>query len=192
MFDLIKSNFAKHINLTQAETDYTLSLFGNRMVKKRSVLLSAGEVCRVVYFVNKGCLRLFQVDSEGNDHVISFMPEDWWAVDIESFYKHSPAAYYIDALEDTEVLFLSYEKQALLYQHVPKFERFFRILTQNGFILYQKRIMQNLSKTAEERYRLFRKRYPSLEHRIPQKDVAAYLGITPVFASVLRKRINNK
>jgi CRP-like cAMP-binding protein len=189
MFDLIKSNFARHINLSPAETDFTLSLFTHRVVKKRTALLSAGNVCREVYFVNKGCLRLYQIDTEGIDHVISFMPENWWAVDIESFYNHSPAVYCIDALEDTEVLILSYENQALLYEHVPKFERFFRILTQNGFILYQKRIMQNLSKTAEERYRLFRKRYPNLEHRIAQKDIAAYLGITPVFVSVLRKRL---
>jgi CRP-like cAMP-binding protein len=110
-------------------------------------------------------------------------------VDIESFYNHTPAAHYIDALEDTEVLILSYENQVKLYEQVPKFERFFRILTQNGFILYQRRIMQNLSNTAEERYKMFRKRYPNLEHRIPQKDIAAYLGITPVFVSVLRKRL---
>ena len=189
MFDLIISNFARHINLSQEETDYTLPLFTQRIVKKRTVLLSAGEICRVVYFVNKGCLRLYQIDQEGTDHVISFFPEDWWAVDIESFYNHSPAAYYIDALEDTEVLILSYENQAKLYEHVPKFERFFRVLTQNGFILYQRQIMQNLSNTAEERYKMFRKRYPNLEHRIAQKDIAAYLGITPVFVSVLRKRL---
>jgi CRP-like cAMP-binding protein len=189
MFDLIISNFARHINLSQEETDYTLSLFTHKIVKKRTVLLSAGEICRVVYFVNKGCLRLYQIDQEGTDHVISFMPEDWWTVDIESFYNHTPAAHYIDALEDTEVLILSYENQVKLYEQVPKFERFFRILTQNGFILYQRRIMQNLSNTAEERYKMFRKRYPNLEHRIPQKDIAAYLGITPVFVSVLRKRL---
>jgi CRP-like cAMP-binding protein len=189
MFDLIISNFARHINLSQAETDYTLSLFTYQKVKKRTILLSAGDVCRVVYFVNRGCLRLYQVDKNGTEHVISFMPEDWWAVDIESFYNQSPANYYIDALEDTEVLIISYVNQALLYSHVPKFERFFRILTQNGFILYQKRIMQNLSKSAEERYKLFRKRYPNLEHRIAQKDIAAYLGITPVFVSILRKRL---
>jgi CRP-like cAMP-binding protein len=77
MFDLIISNFARHINLSQEETDYTLSLFTHKIVKKRTVLLSAGEICRVVYFVNKGCLRLYQIDQEGTDHVISFMPEDW-------------------------------------------------------------------------------------------------------------------
>jgi CRP-like cAMP-binding protein len=188
MYDLILNNFAKHIHLTPSEIDYVLPLLTLKTVKKRTKLLNHSEVCKCVYFVNKGCLRLYRIDKAGNQHIISFMPEDWWAVDIASFYGQSPAAHYIDALEETEVLVLTFNNQQLLYEQVPKFERFFRILTQNGFILYQQRIMQSLSKSAEERYKLFRKHYPNLETRIAQKDIAAYLGVTPVFVSVLRKR----
>jgi len=188
IYDLLLSNFAKHIDLTPSEIDYVLPLFTFEKVKKRTKLLNRREVCKSVYFVNKGCLRLYRIDKAGTEHNISFMPEDWWAVDIASFYGQSPAAHYIDAIEETEVLILTYHNQQLLYEHVPKFERFFRILTQNGFILYQRRIMQNLSQSAEERYSSFRKRYPKLEPRIAQKHIAAYLGVTPVFVSVLRKR----
>lgn len=188
MSDLILSNFARHISLDPAEADYALSLLTARIIKKNTILLRNGEICRKVYFVIKGCLRLYYTDKEGKDHIISFMPEDWWAVDIASFYSQKPASYSIEALEDCELLELTYQDQQLLYENVPKFERFFRILTQNGFILYQRRIIQNLAQTAEKRYENFRRRYPGLEQRIAQKHIAAYIGVTPVFVSVLRKR----
>jgi hypothetical protein len=79
------------------------------------------------------------------------------------------------------VFYISYLVLEQLYIDVPKLERFFRILSQNGFSLYQRRINSNLSKTAEERYTQFQKQYPKQEQRIAQKQIASFLGITPVF-----------
>lgn len=194
MFDLIMANFAMHVSLTPAEAAYVQSVLQHKVVKKNTVLLSAGEICRSIYFVNKGCLRIFNIDREGDQHNISFCPENWWSVDISSFFGQSPAFYSISALEDTDVFYLGYAAIEKLFTEVPKFERFFRILTQNGFNLYQRRITSNLSKTAEERYLQFQKQYPKLEQRIAQKQIASYLGITPVFLSMLRrnKQTTNK
>ncbi len=188
MYDLILANFAMHISLDAVETAHVLSQLQHKMVKKNATLLSSGEICKAIYFVNKGCLRIFNIDKEGEEHIISFCPENWWAVDISSFSGQIPAFYTISALEDTEVFYLSYTALEQLYLQVPKFERFFRILTQNGFNLYQRRITSNLSKTAEERYTQFQKQYPKLEQRIAQKHIASYIGITPVFLSIIRKR----
>ncbi|MDN3582161.1 Crp/Fnr family transcriptional regulator [Mucilaginibacter flavus] len=186
MFDVILANFAMHISLNAAETAHVKSLLQHKAVKKNTVLLHSGDICRNIYFVNKGCLRIFNTDSNGEEHNISFCPENWWAVDISSFSGQSPAFYAIGTLEDTDVFYLSYSMLEQLYVDVPKFERFFRILTQNGFNLYQRRITSNLSKTAEERYLQFQKQYPKLEQRIAQKQIASYLGITPVFLSMIR------
>jgi CRP-like cAMP-binding protein len=182
------ANFAMHITLDSAETEYVQSILQHKTVKKNTVMLNAGDVCRSIYFVNKGCLRIYYTDATGLDHNTSFFPENWWAVDIASFSGQTPAVYSISALEDAEVFYLSYDDLETLYIQVPKFERFFRILTQNGFSLYQRRITSNLSKKAEERYRQFQKQYPYLEQRITQKHIASYLGITPVFLSMLRKQ----
>ncbi|HEY0177175.1 MAG TPA: Crp/Fnr family transcriptional regulator [Pedobacter sp.] len=179
-----------HIALTDAETDYVKSQLQYKTWKKNTVLLDSGEICRNIYFVNKGCLRIFNTDQKGEQHNILFCPENWWAVDIASFSGHSPAFYAIQALEDTEVFYLSYGALDQLYIEIPKLERFFRILVQNGFNLYQRRITSNLSKTAEERYELFQKQYPKLEQRIAQKHIASYLGITPVFLSMIRSKRN--
>lgn len=148
MFDVILANFTMHISLDAAETEHVKAILQHKRVKKNAVLLSYGEICRNIYFVNQGCLRIFNTDNDGEEHNISFCPENWWAVDISSFSGQSPAFYNISALEDTEVLYLSYSVLERLYVEIPKFERFFRILTQNGFNLYQRRITSNLSKNS--------------------------------------------
>lgn len=188
MYQLFFTNLAMHITLDAAETELIKARLQHKVVKKKTELLSAGAVCRNIYFVTKGCLRTFNTDDEGLEHNIMFCPENWWAVDIASFAAQKPSYYTIGALEDTEVLYFSYTVLEELYIQIPKLERFFRILTQNGFYLYQQRITSALSATAEERYELFQKQYPKLEQRIAQKHIASFLGITPVFLSMIRKR----
>ncbi len=187
MHQLILNNFALHIALPPAEQEQALTFFQLREVKKRTLLLHPGETDRYVYFVKRGCLRMFYTDNSGEDHIIGFYPENWWVCDIVSFFKAKPSANAIQALEESEVYYTSLPQLEKLFQTIPKFERFFRILNQNGFDLYQRRITSQLYKTAEERYLEFRKRYPGLEQRIAQKHIASYLGITPAFLSMMRK-----
>jgi len=188
--DLIMSNFAMDISLNAREKDYIKSLLKYTFVAKNTVLLAAGETCKNIYFVEKGCLRVFYADQLGIEHNIYFAPKNWWAVDMSSFSKQSPALSSISTIEDTIVYFIDYLTLEELYTAVPKFGRFFRVLTQNGFDMYQGQIITGLSQSAEERYMQFRKQYPGLEQRITQKHIASYLGITPVFLSRIRKRIH--
>ena len=187
MHQLILNNFALHIALAPEEQEQALGFFLQKEVKKRTWLLHAGETNRYIYFVKRGCLRMFYTDQSGEDHIIGFYPENWWACDIVSFFNAKPSANAIQALEDSEVYYISLPQLENLFQTIPKFERFFRILNQNGFELDQRRITSQLYKTAEERYLEFRKRHPGLEQRIAQKHIASYLGITPAFLSMMRK-----
>jgi CRP-like cAMP-binding protein len=187
MSELILSNFAMHIALAPDEQEQVLALLQRKTVTKRSILLRPGEIERHIYFVNEGCLRMYNTDKDGQEHNLCFYPENWWACDIVSFFKAKPATNSIQALEDTEVCYFSLPALERLFVEVPRFERFFRILTQNGFDMFQRRVTSNLSKTAEQRYLEFRKHYPGLEQRISQKHIASYLGITAVFLSMMRK-----
>jgi CRP/FNR family transcriptional regulator len=187
MHQLILNNFALHIALAPDEQEQALGFFQLKEVKKRAWLLHAGETDLYIYFVKSGCLRMFYTDKSGEEHNIGFYPENWWVCDIVSFFKAKHSANAIQALEDSEVYYTSLPQLEKLFQTIPKFERFFRILTQNGFELFQRRITSQLYKTAEERYLEFRKRHPGLEQRIAQKHIASYLGITPVFLSMMRK-----
>ncbi|MES2656878.1 MAG: Crp/Fnr family transcriptional regulator [Bacteroidota bacterium] len=189
---LILQNIAKHITLDSNEQDYFLSLLQVKHIKRKDFLLQANEVIKTENFISKGCLRAYTIDSNGVEHIIMFGIEGWWVGDMYSFLTQLPATYFIDALEDTELLQISKSSLEKLYERVPKFERFFRIILQNAFIAQQQRINQNLSFTAEQRYQFFVQKYPSLEQRISQKQIASYLGITPVFLSMLRKRLSKQ
>jgi CRP-like cAMP-binding protein len=187
MSELILSNFAMHIALAPDEQEQVLALLQRKTVAKRSILLHPGQIERHIYFVNKGCLRMYHTDKDGQEHNLCFYPENWWACDIVSFFKGKRATNSIQALEDTEVCYFSLPALERLFNELPRFERFFRILTQNGFDMFQRRVTSNLSKTAEQRYREFRRHYPGLEQRIAQKQIASYLGITAAFLSMMRK-----
>ena len=118
-----------------------------------------------------------------------FAIKDWWSGDMASFITQQPANYFIQALEESEVLQISKENFDLLFERIPKLERFYRILYQRSLVSYIQQSDQNISLNAEERYLKFIKKYPSLIHSVSQKNIAAYLGVTPEFLSVLRKKM---
>jgi CRP-like cAMP-binding protein len=190
MSDLLLFNFAMHIVLAPEEQEQVFALVQRKSVSKRSILVKPDETERQIYFVDTGNLRMFHTDKEGQEHNLCFYSENWWACDIVSFSKAKPATNTIQALEESVVYYFTLPSLEELFVRVPKFERFFRILTQNGFDMFQRRLTSNLSLTAEQRYLQFRKHYPGLEQRIAQKHIASYFGITAAFLSMMRKEQN--
>jgi len=186
MYDLILKNISRFITFTPEEEQYFTSLLKFKKLKKKQYLVQEGDIVRYDYFVNKGCLRTYSIDEKGQEHVVQFSIEDWWTGDMYSFLTQTPARYTIDALEDSELLCLERNASEELYVKVPKFEKFFRHLLQNAFISLQERVIANLSQTADERYCTFIGKYPLMEKRLPLKQIASYLGITPESLSRIR------
>lgn len=191
-YQLIIANVGRFIDLTELEKQKFLSLLTNLSVKKKDFLMQAGEVTKYEYFIVKGCLKVYTLDRDGVPHISMFAVEDFWTGDIASFMTREPSNYYIKAIEDSEVLALSRTNYDLLFQEIPKFERFYRNLYQRSLISYIKRSNQGISLTAEERYLFFKKKYPQIAKRISQKDLAGYIGITPEFMSNLVSKVNRK
>lgn len=189
MFDLLLQNIARHIYLEPDESRFFTSVIQVRHLRKKEFLLQAGEVCRYESFVLKGCLRNYYLDNKGDEHILQFSVEDWWTSDLYSLLTQTPSTQFIDTLEDSTLAMIEKDDLERLYRQVPKFERFFRIMLQNAFIAQQQRILQNIGNTAEERYLAFRKKYPTLELRLPQHQIASYLGITPEFLSKIRRKL---
>ncbi|MEP7256051.1 MAG: Crp/Fnr family transcriptional regulator [Ferruginibacter sp.] len=188
-FDLLLSNISRHISLTTEETAFFTSLLNSRSFETGTFLLREGDICRYETFITKGCLKTYYADESGVEHIIDFLVEEWWADDLYSFFTGTASRSNIKAIEKTNVLQISKSDLELLYQKVPKFERFFRILFQNAYISQRDQINSILSAPAEERYMLFLKKKPYAEKRFSQKDIASYLGITPQFLSSLKKKI---
>ncbi len=186
--DLLISNISKHISLTAEETTFFISLLQSRSLKTGEFLLREGEVCKYETFVIQGCLRSYYQDENGFEHTMDFSIEDWWSEDLYSFLTQTPSRSNIIAGENTDVLQISKFNLEILYQKIPKFERFFRLCFQNAYISQRERINLILSAPAEERYLLFSKKYPYSQKRFSQKEIASYLGITPQFLSSLKKK----
>jgi CRP-like cAMP-binding protein len=188
-FDLLISSISRHISLTAEEVEFFTSLLKSKFLANGEFLLREGDTCKYESFVIKGCLKTYYMDENGLEHIIDFSIEEWWADDLYSLLTQTPSRSNIKAIEDTDILQIGKTDLELLYQKIPKFERFFRILFQNAFITQREQINQALSASAEERYLLFLKKKPYAEKRFSQKDIASYLGVTPQFLSTLKKKL---
>ena len=141
----------------------------------------------------KGAFRAYVVADEGQEHTITFAIDDWWITDYNSYIFQQPATMFVVALEDSIILQLDYEKEQELKLQNHKFETFFRIMAERGLAAQQRRIISNLTQTAEERYETFSNKYPQIVQRVPQYALASYLGMTAEFLSRIRnKRVSKK
>lgn len=190
MREVLRSYLAdKHVTLTEEQFRKWTSAFVEIKVKKHDFLLNEGEVSKHSYFVVSGCLRLYTIDSKGKEHIMQFAPENWWIGDIESSTNHSPSSYFIDALEDSDVLSMDTVSWEKSMNEIPPLALLFQRLMQNRQTVSQRRIINSMSATSEERYLEFMRTYPSLAQRIPQHMIASYLGITPESLSRIRKQM---
>ena len=188
----ILENINKIVTLSPEEELLFLSKTEIKTYRAKTIVVNAGEISQYSYFVNSGLLRSFNINDNIVEHVLSFACEGWWIGDMYSLISQKPGNLFIEVLEDAEVVLLSRENQNELFTQIPKLERFFRILTENSLVAHQERLMDNLSLTAEERFDKFCKRYPTIIQRVPQKQIASYIGVTPEFFSKMKSRLLKK
>ncbi|KIX19657.1 catabolite gene activator protein [Flavobacterium sp. 316] len=189
---LILENIAKIVSLSEKEQSLFLSKVEIQNHKAKTILHNAGKICKHSYFVNSGILRSFNINDNIVEHVLHFACEGWWIGDMYSLLSQKPGNLFIEVLEDAEIVLLSKENQDELYLEIPKLERFFRILTENSLVAHQERLMDNLSLSAEERFEKFCSKYPTLIQKVPQKQIASYIGVTPEFFSKMKARLLKK
>jgi CRP-like cAMP-binding protein len=189
MFEQLFENISKKITITEREKEICRSLFIPKKLRKRQYLLQQGDVSKYTAFVEKGLLRSYVIDDKGAELIMQFAPEGWWINDMYSSITGEPAEQHIDAIEDSELLLLTNQAYDELLQQAPVFERFFRLLIQNSFVALQRRLKGNIIQTAEEKYKNFIQLYPNIVQRVPQHNIASFLGITPESLSRIRKQM---
>lgn len=189
MFQHLKENIAKHIILTEEETRQFCDLFTQKKFKRKEFFLREGQVCLYEGFVTAGLFRVYHADCNGVEQVLYFAAEDWWITDIDSFTNQKPSELNIQALEDSEILLISKKDKDFAFETLPRIEKLFRIMTQKTHVALQRRMIDNLGKTADQRYEDFIHRYPQLYNRLSNIQIAAYLGISHEFLSKIRKKL---
>lgn len=184
--------FERHLPLENDEKEILSNVFTERKLKRRQYLLQEGNISKASAFVLEGCFRMYLTDDNGKEHNLQFAIENWWIGDMGSFYSDEPSKLNIEAIENSVVLEIKKPELQNLYVEYPKFNRIFRVLTENALLSAQRRILQNVSSTAEERYLDFVKRYPQFFNRISNVQIASFIGVTPEFLSKIRKEIMSK
>ncbi len=129
------------------------------------------------------------MDAKGTKCIIQFAIENWWVGDFDAFYNQVPSELYIEAIEDSQLLSIHYDNLQKIYAEAPIFERYFRLLTTQAFIAQRKRIVSTLEKNTQERYLEFCASYPSIKERVPNYNIANYLGVSPENLSRVRKTL---
>lgn len=189
MTDFLIENLLKTIKLSESDIELISKNFKVKKLKKRQFFLNEGNIAYHTGFVNKGCLKSYTIDSNGNELIYQISVEGWWVADMYSFLTGEPAIYNIEAIEDSELLIMDLASREEIFRLVPQFERFIRILLEKNYIANQQRLNSLMGNTAEERYLKYIKKYTQIANRVPLRTIASYLGIAPESLSRIRKNI---
>jgi len=186
---LLAQELREDAGLTEEEINLYMSFLTKKSLSKKEFLLMAGDICKGVSYINKGCLRRFIIDDHSKEIILNFSLEDYWIGDLESFIFQKPTEFYIQALEDSELLLLSRVNFFRANKEIPKFKKFHDGKVQRNHYSALKRLSLAKSATPEEKYLDLMKKQPQLFQRVPLHYIASYLGIEPESLSRLRKRI---
>lgn len=189
MKDQIKKYLNRYVTFNDSEIDLFYSKLKTQTFLKKEFLLKENTICKYNFFILKGVVRSFFIDSKGNEKITQFAIDNWWVTNMESFIKETPSTQFLQAVEETTTLFISKNSLEELYLENPKFERLFRIITENMLIANLRKNDVFLQMTSKNRYVDFVVNLPDFVQRVPQYMIASYLEITPEYLSELRRQI---
>ena len=191
-FRVLRAFLDARATFTDSDFDIVRGAFLYRPLAAGEFLQRGGDVTRHAAFVAIGCLRNFVIDPKGKEHIVQFAPETWWLADATSLMQGSPSQFFIDAIEDSELLLIDAPSHQRIVETVDAYGVAFRTGLQRHNAAKDQRIVSTLSANAEERYLEFLETYPSIVQRVPQTMLASYLGMTPETLSRIRKSLSRR
>jgi CRP-like cAMP-binding protein len=174
---------------TEEDIALLIPYLKTKVFKKGEIILKAGETCTEGYFIKRGILRTFQMMPNGNERTYIITRELNIFSEHVSFMSQNPSTDYVEAIEETEVIVFYYEDLMNLYEKYHVWETIGRKLSDINFIISHRRLRSMMNDDAATRYRKYQHSYQNILHRIPQRIVASYLGITPQSLSRLKREI---
>ena len=177
---------SKSLVLSEEAKDFINSISKEKRVKKNDILIQQGQKVNKTYFVVSGCLRSYCTDKEGKDHTMQFAIKNWWISDFIAWFEDKPSSLTIECITDSTLIEIKISDLEELYRHFPVFEAFQRKNLEKHLASLQKRLLNQLQLSAEERYVLFLEEYPEIEKYALNYHIASYLGITQQSLSRIR------
>ena len=189
MMEQLINTIQSFINLSPKEIDGIKLLFKNNSIQKGQFFLAEGQVCKQVGFITKGLMRYY-INDNGEDKTYAFAQDGNFVCNYESFVPQTPSTKIIQAVEDCEVLQISFADLQIFYQSINQGERFGRLVIEQVFIQTLQDLSSFYTDTPEDRYEKFIKQHPDLQQRVSQYHIASYVGVKPQSLSRIRKRIS--
>ncbi len=179
------------IVLTKKELQFINEILFKTTLKKKEFLLQAGEEVNDIYYVHNGCLRTYYIDSTGKEHTIQFAIKGWWISDYIALYSRekTKSISFIECIKESTLIRIPKKDFDILCQEIPKVSLFYTRKLESAFAAFQKRILENLTLSAKERYINFVNVYPNIEQNVKNYHIASFLGITTESLSRIRKEI---
>jgi len=179
--------FEQYGKISKEGIEELTSKLKSNTVKKGELLLSHGQICKEIYFIKNGCLRLYYI-ADGVEITVWFSFEDNSAIELSSFLSGDPTEYFIEAIEDTEFLSLNKSDLLNLYTYYPEMESIMRSFWEDVILNLLQRFTALQKDSAEKRY-LHLASQEKYMQRIPQKYLASYIGVTPTSLSRIRRNL---
>lgn len=183
--------FEDHIELSESEKTFISENLQIEKFEKNDFLLKQGQISKRFFFILEGSVRLFY-NTKKEEKTAFFYFENSFASSYESYTKQIPAKHNLQALEETEVVVITIENAFGLLNLSPKFEFLARVMMEEELSIYQDIIYSFVAQSAEERYLDLQQRNPDWLQRIPQYQIATFLGVSPETLSRIRQRIRSK
>lgn len=191
-FDVLRAYLSERAAFSENDFAVVRSAFIDKRLGEGEFLQRGGDVTTHAAFVASGCLRNYVIDAKGKEHIVQFAPETWWLADSNSLNTRAPSQYFIDAIEDSELLLIDAPGHLRLVDKIAAYGAAFRAGLQKHSAAKDERIVSALSASAEDRYLQFLATYPSIVRRVPQTMLASYLGITPETLSRIRRNLSQR
>ena len=192
VFDPLRAYLQSKAPFTATDLDFLEELFVPTTLRPGEFLQRAGEPVRHAAFVARGCLRSYVIDAKGEEVVLEFAPENWWIGDRTFLTAGTTCECFIDSIGHSDLLLFDQPSHQRMIEDVPTFAAMFRVAFQKYAAAKDRRIVNALSLSAEERYADFLKTYPAIALHVPQRMLASYLGVSPETLSRIRKHLSQK
>lgn len=175
--------------LNEEQLASIISCFKPIIAKKNEHLLEYGAVANRLFFIDKGCLRLYYCNDD-QSIVTRFMAfENTFLTSIVSFISREPSTEYIQAVETSELFAITYEDFSYLRKTIPEWDKMYIHILEYGLTVITSKLGNLLTQSAAERYRNLLKHSPGLIQRLSNSNLAAYLNISPETLSRLKSQV---
>lgn len=191
MENKLVSYFKKIMPLTEDEANAIADSIVVKNYKKGTVLLAEGQISTECYFVLEGLVRQYYL-VDGEEVTNNFFSENQWVISIDSFSQQKPANHFFVCEEDTTLVVGNEERENEMYNYSQKFETISRKVMESIVIEQQQQMMSYITDSPEERYLKLQNSRPDLLNRVPQYQLASYIGVKPESLSRIKKRITPK